>query len=81
MLPFASALQLLEAITGWNPEVVEILGGVEDQQLPVRNPLKVGAELADVLAVPDELGLPVRERLDHTLSITQRVISGKDPEF
>jgi hypothetical protein len=65
--------QLLEAIARWNPKVVDDLGGVEDQELAVCNSLKVGAELADVRASPDELGFLVRERLDHLRIVTHYV--------
>jgi hypothetical protein len=77
VLPFATPVQLLEAIAGRDPQVVDCLRSVEDQQFAVRNPLEVGAELADVIAIPDELGLLVRERLDHSQSITRCVIRDK----
>jgi len=67
------AVQLLEAIARRYPKVVDVLCGVEDQELAVGNSLKVGAELADVRAIPDELGFLVRERLDHLQSITRCV--------
>jgi hypothetical protein len=65
VLPFAVAMQLLEAIARRDSQVVDYLGGVENQELAVRNSLKVGAAFADMLAIPDELGLFVRERPDH----------------
>jgi hypothetical protein len=56
VLTLAATVQLLEAVAQWNPKVIDVLGGVEDQELAVRNSLKLGAELADVRAIPDELG-------------------------
>jgi hypothetical protein len=73
VLSLAVAVQLLEAVTRWNPKVVDVLGGVEDQELAIGNSLKIGAELADVRAIPDELGFLIRERLDHSKSITHGV--------
>jgi hypothetical protein len=73
VLTLAVAVQLLEAVARRNPKVVDVIGGVEDQKLAVSNSLKVGAELADVRATPYELGFLIRERLDHSQSITPHV--------
>jgi uncharacterized protein YuzE len=70
VLPLAVAVKLLEAIARRYPKVVDVLGGVEDQEFAIGNSLKIGAELADVRAIPDELGFFIRERLDHLQSIT-----------
>lgn len=78
VLPLAVAVQLLEAVARRNPKVVDVFGGVEDQELAVSNSLKVGAERADVRAMPDELGLLARERLDHSITITRRVTNCKE---
>jgi hypothetical protein len=61
VLSLAVAVELFETVAGRDPQVVDGLGGVEDQQLAVRNSLEVGAEFADVRSLPDELGLLVRE--------------------
>jgi hypothetical protein len=55
VLSLAIAIQLLEAVARWNSKVVDVFGGVEDQELAVGNSLKVGTERADVRAIPDEL--------------------------
>ena len=73
VLPLPVAMQLLEAVARRYSKVVDVFGGVEDQELAVGNSLKVGAELADVRAIPDELGFLVRERLDRSQSITRCV--------
>ena len=73
VLSLPIAVQLLEAVARWNPKVVDVLSGVENQEFAISNPLKVGAKFADVRAIPDVLGFLIRERLDHSASITRCV--------
>lgn len=65
VLPGSTALPSFGAVTRWNPEVLEDIGRVEDEQLAVRRPLHVRAELRNSLPVEDPLGVVVRERPDH----------------
>jgi len=38
-LPLPAARKLLQVIPGWNPQIVELFRGIENQQLPECDPL------------------------------------------
>jgi hypothetical protein len=65
MLAGAIALELLEAITGRDPEVVELLRGVDGHELTKHDPVEVAREASSGLAPEQPLRVPVREALDH----------------
>ena len=73
VLSLAISVKLFEMIARRDPQVVNGLRGVEDQQLAVRNSLKVGAKLADERSLPDEFGLLVPKCLDHLQNVTRCV--------
>jgi DNA-binding transcriptional regulator YhcF (GntR family) len=72
------ARELLQAVTGRNPEVVDVLGRVEHQQFAIRDALQVGAEFLDMFPVPHTLGVPIGEPLDHLSIVTRRVMFCND---
>jgi hypothetical protein len=49
-----------------HPEVVDALGSVDENELVVCEPAEFGAELFDIAAMPDRLGVLVPERADHS---------------
>jgi hypothetical protein len=54
-------LELLEPIPGRHPQVVERLGGVEDEQLSQSGTLDLSVELANSLPTPDPFRVLVCE--------------------
>src|ERR1700684_4498102 len=60
------ALELLEPVSLRHPQIVECLGGVQDEELPQRGALYALVELAHPLPSPDPLGFLIRERPQHT---------------
>ena len=72
------ALELLESVSRGDAQIIERLGGVEDEQLAQRGALGALVEPAHPLTPPDPLSLSVRERSQHTIpSITRSVMNGK----
>ena len=65
VLPGAIPFQLLQAISGRDAEVLELLCGVHEAELPEQRTLEVGREAADTLALKQALGVPIGEALDH----------------
>jgi len=59
--------KLLQAVPGRHAEVVESLGGIEDQQLAQRGTLYAGRPPAHRLSLEDLLRIPVPEALDHAV--------------
>src|SRR5258708_8432554 len=53
VLAGAAAGQLLQPVAWWHPEVVDALGGVDDNELVVGEPAEFRAEYLDVAAMPD----------------------------
>jgi hypothetical protein len=41
VLSLAITVQLLETVARWDSQIVDVLGGVEDQELTIGNSLKV----------------------------------------
>lgn len=60
--------ELFEAVAGWDAEVGERFGGVEDEQLPEDATLEVGGPAPDGAPFEELLGVVVPEALDHVLS-------------
>ena len=65
VLPGAIPFQLLQAVAGRDAEVLKLLRGVDEAELPEQRPLEVGREAADALALKQALGVPISETLDH----------------
>jgi len=63
--PASVAAQLLEAITRGNPQVPDLLGRIEYQQLPQRHPTNGRSELPDTLTLEQAFRIAVAEALDH----------------
>jgi hypothetical protein len=61
VLALAIAVQLLEPVARRNPKVVDVLGGVQNQELAVNNSLKVGAKVADGCAIPSSVCLSAND--------------------
>lgn len=61
----SAPFQLLQTVTGWDPEVVQVLGGVEKQQLPMGRPLQLRTEQLDSLPLPDPFRFFVGEGSEH----------------
>jgi hypothetical protein len=58
--------ELLKPVSGRHPQIIERLGGVEDEQLSQGGTLYLLVELARSPSLPDPLSLLVRERSQHT---------------
>lgn len=71
VLARAVAEQLLEAVSCWHPEAVELGGRVEDAQLLLCCSLQVVTIGGDTLALPDLLGFTVPEGPDHCSTVTR----------
>lgn len=63
------ALELLESVSRGNAQILERLGGVEDEQLAQRSALGALVEPARPLTPPDSLSFFVRERSQHTTRV------------
>ena len=59
------ALQGFEPVSWRHPQKVEGCGGIDLQQLSMRDPLYVGRKATAVLATKQPLGFLVRKILDH----------------
>ncbi len=59
------AFEFLQAVAGRNSQVFELLGGVNEPELPQHHPLKVGREAPHGLALEKPLGVPIGKALDH----------------
>ena len=59
----------LQPIARRNPEILHILRGMDQLELPQRRPLHVAVNALDVLLMPDPLGVVAPERPDHVTSI------------
>jgi hypothetical protein len=73
MLAGPVALQLFQPVTGGNSEVVEIYGGVEDEEFSKGDTGCDGVELSNASTTPDRLGVLVRERPQHCRIVTHLV--------
>jgi len=59
------APELLEPVSRWHPKVTQGIGGVEDEQLPQRHPLRVLVELAEPLSLPNTFCVVISEGPQH----------------
>lgn len=57
--------QLLQTIPRWHSESHQLCGGVQEPELLLGRPLKVGSECRYAFAVPDPLRLAIPEGPDH----------------
>jgi hypothetical protein len=65
VLARAVTFELLESVTGWDTQVLELLGGINEANLPKHEPEEVGRELPDALPLKHALRVPIGETLDH----------------
>jgi hypothetical protein len=65
MLARAIAFELLEAIAGRNPEVIEPFRRVDRDELTEHGPHELRRIATDVLALEEGFGVAVGEALDH----------------
>ena len=77
VLAGTAASQLLQSVAWRHPQVVDVLGGVDENKLVVCEPAEFRAELFDVAALTDRLSVLVPERADHLAMITLDVINVK----
>jgi hypothetical protein len=61
------SLELLEPVPRRHPQIIERLGGIENEQLSQSGTLNILGELARAPSLPDKLGFPIRERPQHTI--------------
>ena len=73
------AFELLEAISGWGPEILEPHRRVDVAELSEHDAAEVGRKATHVLALPQALSVAVGEMLDHTPIITPYVTRRKNP--
>ena len=66
VLASSIAFELLQAIAGRKPQVVEARRSIQHTKLPQRDSLNVAAQLAHRAALEQMLGVAVPEALDHT---------------
>jgi hypothetical protein len=59
------SFQLLQAVAGRDPEVIQVLGGVEKQQLPMGRSLQFWTKQLGAFPFPDPLRLFVGEGPEH----------------
>ena len=67
VLPRTVATQLLEPVTGRNPEIVEPAGRVELNQFAQHDPSQIGRVVPDRLALPEARGVTISKAADHLL--------------
>lgn len=58
-------LELLQTVSGRDPEIVEHRGRIEHPELPQSDLLNVGAQLPHGAALEEAFGVAVTEALDH----------------
>jgi hypothetical protein len=59
------ALQLLQPVAGWDPQVVQHHRSVQHPEFPQRDSLNIGAQLPNRLPVEEAFSVAVSEALDH----------------
>jgi hypothetical protein len=65
VLARAITAELLEAIPRRHPEILQLLGGINHDQLPEHHPDQFGGKAADTLTPEQSLGIRIGEALDH----------------
>jgi len=75
VLPSTISFELLKSVPWWQPQICQLLGRVQYQQLPQ------GASLqpcrANMLAFEQPLRITIAEAVNHVLNITPAVNNGK----
>jgi len=77
VLPLPAPRQFLQAIPGWNPQVVELFRSIENQQLPECDSLDVRGNAWRCSSEKELLGIFGRKALYHDLIITRGVMAVK----
>ena len=75
MLSSSVPAEPLEAISGRNPEIFQLLDGIDYDQLPEHDPKQIGGKPADALTPKESLGIRVGEALDHPERYPTQVIT------
>ena len=65
VLAGAIAFQLLQAVAGRDPEILQPLGGVYHTKFPEHEPVELGGEAADPFALKEALRIAIGEAGDH----------------
>ena len=65
VLAGAVAFELLQAVAGWDPEIVELLGGIHDAELPEHESVEFGRKASDAFALEQSLRVAIGEAQDH----------------
>ena len=65
VLAGAIAFELLQAVAGRDAEILELLGGVNDTELPEHQPMELGGEAPDAFTPEEPLRVPIGEAGDH----------------
>ncbi|SJM68523.1 hypothetical protein FM101_11085 [Arthrobacter rhombi] len=69
MLPSTITDEPLQAVPRRDPEILHVLRGVDQLELPQSRPLHAAVNALDELLVPDSLSVLATERPDHTSSV------------
>jgi len=77
VLAGTSSLQFLEPVPGWHSQVVQRIGGVQGNELSQHDSEQIRGKTPHWLALKQALCIPIREALDHKLTITARVTTVK----
>src|SRR5258705_3472033 len=73
--------ELLQAVARRHPQVVDVLGGGDENEHVVCESAELLTEDLNVLAPPDRLGVLIPERADHSSIVTRHVINAKRYQF
>ena len=65
VLTGAISFQLFKSIARRDSQVVKLLGGVYESELPQHRPMEAGRKAPDGLALKQPLRVPIGEALDH----------------
>jgi hypothetical protein len=60
------AFEFLQAVAGRDSQVFELLGRVNEPELPQHRPLQVSREAPHGLALKEPLDVPISKALDHS---------------
>lgn len=69
--------QFLQSVTRRYPQVIDVLGRIDEDELVIRESAELRTEPLDVSALPDRRGVLVSERADNKPIVTSDVINGK----
>lgn len=67
VLAFPISFQLLQTVVGWDLQIVQVLGGVEKQRLPVSRSLQLRTKQLGAFPCPNPFRLFVGEGSEHFL--------------